>query len=1227
MESDGKGMGKDSTDNAPIRPVSSLLSHFENLAAHRRSPSAITTTSLLKTPDPADDGRFSSRISLDLPRPHLPWTSDPDLHNGQTLHTPQPAVSPGSSGRKGRPMSMNFHSSPQLAPVLTVDSPRSPPRGFGSNGGDNNNNINDNNGFAERTQNGRSRASPSPPAPPARESTESQASLSRPTTPQYRTSVITEQKTGRLSPGAPVASARRESPSAGKTKSVSLPPPVNRADKPKIPTKPVGLSHLDTNHASLLPKPENGLPPDERAVSPFSTPPGSPEKLPLKPTHTGRSSIVIPARSPSRPLMEDPQPRQSLDERRRPPGPPPPAAIRDAREMGFARRRPAQEPNRDTKPLSVQIPPTLPFRLEPQSAAAAVATTAPPLSANRLRSGDSLYEPPNLPPRQPSQRSRRPPTLSPRIAPADNTSVNQLPVFRTETSNPQRHELQTPVQIQRQPSFSRDTKPGARVSSTHLEAPPLRDAEEEGLLVVPDEPLVSRTDYPDSSQVNRRPPLLKSGPYEIHTRYDTRLFDVCGRYVCTTGYITRVWDLTTGEQVLSLSHGETVKCLSIAFKPGKDLESEGQRLWLGSSSGELHEVDIATQSIVGSRSYPSRREIIKILRHQKEMWTLDDEGRLLVWPPDETGTPNLQYSYHNPYDRVARGHTFSMVVGDKLWLAAGKEVHIYRPNARDDASFKVLKRPLGSLHSGEVTSGTYVSKDGGRVYLGHNDGKVSVYSATEYTCLASVNVSVYKINCLGMVGDYLWAAYKTGMIYVYNITTNPWTVKKDWRAHDSPVCGFLLDTSSVWTMNRLQVASLGTDNCIRLWDGMLEDDWLDDRMLSKDVEFCDFREIRATVLTWNAGASTPSNVRSSNFIQDAIHPENPPEILVFGFQELVDLENKKITAKSLLLGSKKRENGEKEHMSRQYRVWMEHLTGVINECMPLEESYVLLHTANLIGLFTCIFIKHKERDRVRNISAAEVKRGMGGLHGNKGALIFRFVLDDTSLCFVNCHLAAGQTQTANRNNDIAAILEAESLPSESNLLTRAKHFVSGGDGAMIMDHEVCILNGDLNYRIDAIPRNVIIEDIRKNNFSKLLDRDQLLASRRKNPGFRLRSFMEAPITFAPTYKYDVGTDDYDSSDKKRSPAWCDRVLYRGLGRIKQLEYRRHEARASDHRPVSAYFKMRIKTVVPDARAATWEKCQQEFQTEKRRLASDASIEYLINVLGTDPKSARALIMG
>ena len=70
-------------------------------------------------------------------------------------------------------------------------------------------------------------------------------------------------------------------------------------------------------------------------------------------------------------------------------------------------------------------------------------------------------------------------------------------------------------------------------------------------------------------------------------------------------------------------------------------------------------------------------------------------------------------------------------------------------------------------------------------------------------------------------------------------------------------------------------------------------------------------------------------------------------------------------------------------MSRQYRVWADHLTRTLHECMPLDESYVLLHTANMVGLFTCVFVKHKERHNIKSINASEIKRGMGGLHGNK----------------------------------------------------------------------------------------------------------------------------------------------------------------------------------------------------------------------------------------------------
>ena len=70
-------------------------------------------------------------------------------------------------------------------------------------------------------------------------------------------------------------------------------------------------------------------------------------------------------------------------------------------------------------------------------------------------------------------------------------------------------------------------------------------------------------------------------------------------------------------------------------------------------------------------------------------------------------------------------------------------------------------------------------------------------------------------------------------------------------------------------------------------------------------------------------------------------------------------------------------------MSRQYRAWRDYLVRCIEDVMPSNEPYHLLHTASMVGLFSCVFIKGSQRIQVRDVSAAEIKRGMGGLHGNK----------------------------------------------------------------------------------------------------------------------------------------------------------------------------------------------------------------------------------------------------
>ncbi|KAI1313150.1 Endonuclease/exonuclease/phosphatase [Xylaria venustula] len=716
------------------------------------------------------------------------------------------------------------------------------------------------------------------------------------------------------------------------------------------------------------------------------------------------------------------------------------------------------------------------------------------------------------------------------------------------------------------------------------------------------------TAYPDASRVNRRPPFAKQGIHEIHTKYDTRKYDACGEYVCTSGQLTRVWNLYDGELLVSFAHGEGVKGTSVAFKPGLNVNQEGMRIWIGNNIGEVIEVDIATQSLVGTKAnVHGRSEVIKIFRHFNEMWTLDEGGTLHVWGPDSDGIPNLNNSPHQTY-RLTRGHTFSIIVGEELWYATGKEIRIFAPTVDGGNQVQILMRPLVSEGAGDITSGTVLKSHPGKIYFGHSDGKVSIYSQKDFTCLGVLSISTYKINSLVGVGSYIWAAYNTGKISIYDVRSSPWVVKKDWQAHnDSPALRLIADPASYYRLGRQQVLSLGADNMVRAWDGLLQDDFLENEMKSMDVQYSTFEDIKVQAMTWNAGASTPSSLRytesDATFIQNLLQSSDCPDILVFGFQELVDLEDKTATAKRLFK-PKKKDAMDQERISHQYRDWRDFLVRSLDDYMPADHLYHLLHTATLVGLFTCIFVKSTLRDRIRNLSSADVKRGMGGLHGNKGAIIVRFMVDDTSLCFINCHLAAGQSHANSRHADIAAILDSSILPVESNPSVRIDSYIGGGDGSMVMDHELCLLNGDLNYRIDTMSRDTVVYAVKANNLTKLLERDQLLVARRRNPTFRLRAFDEMPIQFAPTYKYDVGTDNYDTSEKKRSPAWCDRLLHRGSGRIQQLDYRRHEVKVSDHRPVTGRFKFTIKTISPKKRTLAWADCQQRYEDLQMKEANE-----------------------
>ena len=297
--------------------------------------------------------------------------------------------------------------------------------------------------------------------------------------------------------------------------------------------------------------------------------------------------------------------------------------------------------------------------------------------------------------------------------------------------------------------------------------------------------------------------------------------------------MARAWDIRNSRRILDHVPPEReIKVTAIVFKPGKTTEDEGAFVWLGNNMGEVHEVDLRTQEIVESKSSAhNRREIIKMHRHQNSILSLDEDGKLHVWAAGEKGLPSLRLV--PSIFRVSRGHTFSIIVMNHLWLATGKDIRVYNPSAGEEG-FNVTLQPLSQANAGDITSGAVVSNQLDRVYFGHSDGKVSIYSTKGFTCLGVLNVSAYKINCLVGAGIYLWAGYNTGMIYVYDTQQQPWRVIKEWQAHTHPISSFVIDRSSLWKFGHLQVASLGADNAICFWDGMLEDDWIGE---SKIISF------------------------------------------------------------------------------------------------------------------------------------------------------------------------------------------------------------------------------------------------------------------------------------------------------------------------------------------------------------------------------------------------------
>ncbi|KAH9061982.1 DNase I-like protein [Lactarius vividus] len=672
-------------------------------------------------------------------------------------------------------------------------------------------------------------------------------------------------------------------------------------------------------------------------------------------------------------------------------------------------------------------------------------------------------------------------------------------------------------------------------------------------------------DPKNTSRSSRRPPVLN-----CH-RYDTiQVQSQTHSAVVSTGHHVKVYNLSMSDTPVLILDGKDVglkelKATSLEFCPAKVASDKGQ--------------------LTGSKLSIHLYAITRILHYGDAMISLDDTGKEFV----------------------------EMLAG-KLWTSAreasasgarGPAIRIYDILAPGSTIRSVLPtEPVGT-----VTSGTILSSHPNHVYLGHEGGFVTTWlTATDDgipVCEEVVRVQNSDVLCLVGINDRLWVGGRNGTIAAYSLESHPWVMTNNWAAHWNgqtplPLQKIAVDPYSIDKIGKLCVYSIGRDDHVKCWDGLLGADWQDTELLKVEKSFSHLRNVTTLFVSWNIGASKPEQLsgskENSSFLYDALNSVESPDILVFGLQEVVPLDKANVAK---FLKKKKGLDGASTTLHSEHRRWTDKLVGAVTFALP-NERYKLLYTKELVGLLSCVMIKTKEQATIRGCAAHTISRGVRHKFGNKGAVAIRLLIDDTSLCFLNCHLAAGHRRVRNRNADAAAIIEHERLFPELETLDEAIAFVGGGDGTMALDHDIVFMSGDLNYRIDQ-RRDMVVSSVQQNTYQNLLVHDQLTKEMKTN--VRLRSFAEGPITFPPTYKYDLHSTEYDTSEKRRIPAWCDRVLWRARDptRVEQLHYRRYEPDISDHRPITAAFRILVKSVQHDARSSVKEEVQAQWAVRERQL--------------------------
>lgn len=322
-------------------------------------------------------------------------------------------------------------------------------------------------------------------------------------------------------------------------------------------------------------------------------------------------------------------------------------------------------------------------------------------------------------------------------------------------------------------------------------------------------------------------------------------------------------------------------------------------------------------------------------------------------------------------------------------------------------------------------------------------------------------------------------------------------------------------------------------------------DFVTREISKRSKEYSSSKEISVFASTFNVNGTT--NEQSiKEWLFPSQHKVTKSYDLVFvGFQEIVELSPGQMVNTD----------------SMNKVIWEKKIKLTLDKYNPEKYKYVSLWTGQIGGIALLLFIQDKEIDYISNVEGSVKKTGLGGMSANKGGVAVSFYYSSTQICLVSAHLAAGLSNVEERHQNYKTLIKG----------------IKFSKNRRIKDHDVVIWLGDFNFRI-GLPNEQVKPLIEQRQFNKLFEYDQL--NRQMVNGETFPFFDEMEIKFPPTYKFDHGTLEYDTSEKQRIPAWTDRIL--SMSQRKKIIGEFYDCieavNFSDHRPVVALFRITVDII-------------------------------------------------